>query len=250
MNDMKLLGLIGGLSFASSLDYYRLINEQIGQRLGGLHSSRLLLYSLDLEPYAQYAHESDYKRLSSFVADAADVLYQAGAEILVICSNTAHMSIPEIHKRIPDLPVLHIADVVADAIKNEKIATVGFLGTIFSMKERFLLDRLEMHGISIIVPEKEDELTAIQSVIEDELSHNRVVEASRGIFLRNVDAMRQSGAQGIILGCTEIQMILNQKHVSDLPLFDSAALHVKAAVDVQLGKNIEDYLPGKQHALF
>ncbi len=245
MNEMKLLGLIGGLSFASSLDYYRLINEQVGQRLGGLHSSRLILYSLDLEPYSQCAYRSDFEGLSRFVADAAEVLYQAGAEILVMCSNTAHMAFPAIQKRISGLSILHIADVVAHAVKNKKITTVGFLGTIFSMKERFLLDRLEMHGISVIVPEKEDEFTAIQSVIEDELSHNKVVEASRGIFLRNVDAMRKRGAQGIILGCTEIQMILNQKHVSDLPLFDSMTLHIKASVDVQLGKNIADYLPGK-----
>ncbi|MFC2163793.1 aspartate/glutamate racemase family protein [Acidobacteriota bacterium] len=245
MNDMKLLGLIGGLSFASSLDYYRLINEQIGQRLGQLHSSRLILYSLDLEPYSQFAYQSDFEGISSFVADAAEVLYQAGAEILVICSNTAHMAFPAIQKRIPSLPILHIADVVAQAIKNEKITTVGFLGTLFSMKERFLLDRLERHGISVIIPDKEDELAAIQRIIEDELSHNKVVPASRGVFLRNVDEIRQRGAQGIILGCTEIQMILSQKHVSGLPLFDSMTLHVKAAVDVQLGKKIEDFLPGK-----
>jgi aspartate racemase len=110
MNEMKLLGLIGGLSFASSLDYYRLINEQIGQRLGRLHSSRLILYSLDLESYSKFAYQSDLTGLFSFVADAAEVLYRAGAEILVICSNTAHMAFPTIQKRIPDLPILHIAE--------------------------------------------------------------------------------------------------------------------------------------------
>ena len=245
MNEMKLLGLIGGLSFASSLDYYQLINEQIGQRLGGLHSSRLILYSLDLEPHSKFAHQSDFEGLSNFVADAVEVLYMAGAEILVICSNTAHMAIPAIQKRISGLPILHIADVVAHTIKNKNITTVGFLGTIFSMKERFLLDRLEMHGISVIVPKNEDECNAIQKVIEDELSHNKVVASSRGIFLRNMDAMRRRGAQGIILGCTEMQMILSQKHVSGLPLFDSTKLHIKAAVDVQLGKSIEEYLPRK-----
>lgn len=242
---MKLLGLIGGLSFASSLDYYRLINEQVGLRLGGLHSSRLILYSLDLEPYSRLAYQSDFEGLSRFVAGAAEILYQAGAEILVICSNTAHMAFTTIQKRIPSLPILHIADVVAQAIKSQMITTVGFIGTLFSMKERFLMDRLEMHGISIITPDKEDELTEIQRVIEDELSHNKIVPASREVFLRNVDAMRRCGAQGIILGCTEIQMILSQKNVAALPLFDSMTLHVKAAVDVQLGKNIEDYLPEK-----
>ena len=245
MNEMKLLGLIGGLSFASSLDYYRLINEQVGQRLGGLHSSRLILYSLDLDPYAKFAHQSDFTGISSFVADAAEVLYQAGVEILVLCSNTAHMAFPAIQKRIPGLPVLHIADVVAHAVKNKKITTLGFLGTLFSMNERFLLDRLERHGISVIVPDNKDEQDAMQRVIEDELSHNKIIPASREVFLRNVNEMQRQGAQGIILGCTEIQMILNQKHVSDLPLFDSMTLHVKAAVDVQLGKNIEDYLPRK-----
>ncbi len=242
---MKLLGLIGGLSFVSSFDYYQLINEQIGKRLGGLHNSRLILYSLDLEPYSKCAYQSNFEGLSSFVADAAEVLYKAGAEILVICSNTAHMAYPTIQKRVPGLLILHIADVVAHAIKNKRITTVGFLGTIFSMKERFLINRLEMHGISVIVPDKEEELKEMQRVIEDELSHNKVVSESRIVFLRNVEAMHRRGAQGVILGCTEIQMILSQKHVSDLPLFDSMSLHIQAAVDVQLGKDIEDYLPGK-----
>jgi len=240
---MKLLGLIGGLSFASTLVYYRLINEQIGQRLGGLHSSKIILHSLDLETFAQYAHKSDFKRLSWFVANAVKVLYQAGAEILVICSNTAHIAFPVIQKKFADLPILHIADALACAIKNAQIGTAGFLGTVFTMKERFLFDRLEMHGISVIVPDKAEEITEIQRVINDELSHNKVVPASREVFLRNVDTMRKRGAQGIILGCTEIQMILNQNHVPDFPIFDSTILHVNAAVDVQLGKNIEDFFP-------
>lgn len=242
---MKILGLIGGLSFASTLDYYRLINEQIGHRLGGLHSSRIILNSLDLESYAQYAYRSDYEGLSKYVADAAEVLYLAGAEFLVICSNTAHMALPEVKKRIPGLPILHIADVTANAVKSKKIKTVGLLGTVFTIKERFLQDRLEKHEISVLVPDKEDELTAMQKVIDDELSHNKVAEASRVVFLRNIDTMRRRGAQGIILGCTEIQMILSQEHVPDLPLFDSMTLHANAAVEVQLGKNIKDFLPGE-----
>lgn len=241
---MKVLGLIGGLSFASSLDYYRLINEGVGRCLGGLHSSKLILYSLDLEPYAQCAHNVDFEGLSNLVAGAAVALYRAGAEILVICSNTAHLALPTIQERVPDLAVLHIADVVACAVKDKGIHIAGFLGTRFTMKERFLLDRLETHGIRVLAPDSEEELAAIQRVIEDELSHNKIVGASREIFLRNVDALRRRGAQGIILGCTEMQMILRQEHVPDLPLFDSMTLHVSGAVEVQLGGDVGKFTPG------
>ena len=231
---MKLLGLIGGLSFASSLDYYREINEKVGKSLGKLHSSQLILYSLDLEPYAQYAHQGDFKRLTEYVAEAADVLDKAGVDYLVICSNTAHMAYDLIHARFPDLQILHIADITALAIMERGLETIGFIGTKFSMQERFLKERFEHFGISVVVPESVTELDAIQKVIEDELSHNIVNDSSRAVFIRNIREIQNRGAQGIVLGCTEIQMIINQENIPDLPLFDSTTLHINAAVDAQL----------------
>ena len=229
---MKTIGLIGGMSWESTASYYRLINEQVQQRLGGLHSARILLYSVDFAPIARMQAAGDWDGTSRVLADAARGLEAGGADFLLVCANTMHKVAPAIEAAV-HLPLLHIADPTAEAIKRAGYARVGLLGTRFTMEDDFYVDRLrQRHGLDVLVPDP-DEREIIHRVIYDELCLGRVVDTSRDAYRRIMANLVERGAEAIILGCTEIALLV---HAGDagVPLFDTTELHARAAVDQAL----------------
>lgn len=226
---MKTLGLIGGMSWASTIPYYRHINERVGQRLGGLHSARLLLYSVDFQEVERLQHEGRWHEAGELLADAALRLRVAGAEALVLCTNTMHKVAGQIEAAV-DIPLLHIADPTADAIKAAGLTRVALLGTRFTMEQGFYRNRLETaHGLRVLVPEEAGRET-VHRIIYDELCHDRILPASRAAFLDVIGCLVAQGAQGVILGCTEIALLIRPEDVS-VPLFDTAHLHAVHAAD-------------------
>ncbi|MBN1160489.1 MAG: aspartate/glutamate racemase family protein [Dehalococcoidales bacterium] len=231
---MKVIGLIGGMSWNSTLEYYRLINEIIAARLGGLHSARIVLYSLDFEEIESTQRESRWDDASSILAEAGKALKQAGADFLLICTNTMH-KVADAVKKSSGLPVLHIADAAGNAIREQSLARVGLLGTKFVMEEHFYRDRLKKHyDIDVIVP-KEDERAIVHRTIYDELCLGNIRQASRQACLKIVKRLKERGAEGIILGCTELPLLIRPGDVQ-IPLFDTTRLHAEAAAELALGK--------------
>jgi aspartate racemase len=241
---MKVVGIVGGLSWVASHDYYRKINEQVGSILGKLHSSKIILVSLDLQEYADFLHDSKYDEVKLLIQRATTQLQQSGSDFVIISSNTAHIAAPEIMNM--GIPLLHIADCCALHIKKSNIKRVGFLGTMFSMKGGYIHDRLRLHGLEIFTPTDENELQQIQHIIETELSHNIVRQESKILFLENISRLVElHNVQGVILGCTEIPLLISQQDVGDkVMVFDSTAIHVMETVNVQLGiSDLQSYLP-------
>lgn len=229
---MKLLGLIGGMSFESTLPYYREINQGMARRLGGLHSAKLLLYSVDFDGIATLQREGRWDEAGAELARVARLLEQAGCEGLVLCTNTMHKVAPAIEAAVR-VPLLHIADATAQAIRRAGLATVGLLGTRFTMEQDFYRERLAAHGIGVIVPPpaQRDE---VHRIIYDELCQGRVEEGSRATYRRIMAGLVADGAQGLVLGCTEIGLLVGAGD-ADVPLFDTTALHAQAAVEFALG---------------
>ncbi|WP_313413055.1 aspartate/glutamate racemase family protein [Stenotrophomonas sp.] len=229
---MKTLGLIGGMSWESSAQYYRLINEDVRQRLGGAHSAQLLLWSVDFAGIKQLQHDGDWAALGDHMVDAARRLQAGGAELLVVCTNTMHTLAGRIEAECP-LPLLHIADPTAAAILQAGIRKVGLLGTAFTMEQAFYRDRLqERFGLQVLVPEAEDR-RSVHDIIYQELIAGVVRERSRQVYADVIARLVERGAEAIILGCTEI-MLLVRPEDSAVPLFDTTALHARAAVDAAL----------------
>ncbi len=229
---MKTLGLIGGMSWESSAQYYRLINEDVRQRLGGAHSAQLLLWSVDFAGIKQLQHDGDWAALGDHMVDAARRLQAGGADLLVVCTNTMHTLAGRIEAECP-LPLLHIADPTAAAILQAGIRKVGLLGTAFTMEQAFYRDRLqERFGLQVLVPEAEDR-RSVHDIIYQELIAGVVRERSRQVYADVIARLVERGAEAIILGCTEI-MLLVRPEDSAVPLFDTTALHARAAVDAAL----------------
>jgi len=229
---MKTIGLLGGMSWESTIPYYRIINEQVKHRLGGLHSAKILLYSVDFAEIEQMQHAGHWDQAGALLAAFAGRLETAGAEFLVICTNTMHKLAPEIEAAI-DVPLLHIADATADAIRAEAITTVGLLGTRFTMEQDFYAGRLrDRHGLEVLTPD-ESGRDVVHDVIYNELCLGQVNDHSRQAFVQIVERLAQQGAGGIILGCTEIPMLLRPEDVS-VPLFDTTTIHARAAADFAL----------------
>jgi aspartate racemase len=225
---MKTIGLIGGMSWTSTAVYYRLINEGIAERLGGLHSAECLLYSVDFEPIARMQRDGDWKRAGGALADAGRALERGGADVLVVCTNTMHKVADEIEAAVKT-PLLHIADATADAIRARRLQTVGLLGTRFTMEQDFYRCRLEDRcGLNVLIPGAE-ERTTINAIIYDELCQNRICDESRARLAQVITALQNRGAQGVILGCTELGLLISEDE-SPLPLFDTTAIHADAAV--------------------
>jgi aspartate racemase len=229
METQRVIGLVGGMSWESSAQYYRLINEGVRDRLGGLHSARCLMWSVDFAEIAELQHAGRWAEATSLVIEGARRLERGGADLLVICTNTMHLMADEVQASVA-LPLLHIADPTAERIRASGFSRVGLLGTAFTMEQDFYKGRLaSRHGLEILVPDAADR-AEVHRVIYDELVKGRVVESSRQTYRQIIDRLVQRGAQAIIMGCTEI-MLLVKPEDSAVPLFDTTALHAEAAVE-------------------
>lgn len=228
---MHTLGLIGGMSWESTIPYYRAINTRIKKRLGGLHSAKLLLYSVDFAEIEQLQHMGDWDKAERLLGDVAQRLQQAGASALVICTNTMHCVVPEIEKYI-QIPVLHIADATAICIAAQGIDCVGLLGTRFTMEQDFFRSRLEQHGLRVILPNAEQR-SVIHRVIYEELCLGQYHEESRNAYREIMHDLVIAGARGIILGCTEIGLLVRADD-SEVPQFDTTTIHAEFAADWSL----------------
>jgi aspartate racemase len=227
VNKMKTIGLIGGMSWESTVTYYQVINRVIGRELGGLHSARIALHSVEFEEIQRLQHEGRWQQTGEILAEAARSLERAGADFLVLCTNTMHIVCPQI-EMATKLPFLHIADATAACIVSQGIDCIALLGTRFTMQESFYRGRLEeRHGLKVLVPPAEDR-EIIHDVIYNELCRGRIDEGSRQQYQRITTDLVKAGAQGAILGCTEIGLLLRPDDVA-VPLFDTAQIHAEAA---------------------
>ncbi|OGV50989.1 MAG: aspartate racemase [Lentisphaerae bacterium GWF2_44_16] len=229
---MKTTGLVGGMSWESSLEYYRLINTGIRERLGGLHSAKILMYSTDFKEIAQMQSEARWEQAAELMKSIVNTLKKGGADFVLICTNTMHFLADEIEKST-DIPLLHIADATAGEIKRHGIRKAALLGTRFTMEKDFYRKRLaEKHGIEVIIPEN-DERKIIHDIIYDELCRGIRLETSRDKYRRIISGLADKGVEGVILGCTEIGLLLREGD-TDIPLFDTTVIHAAAAVEYAL----------------
>ena len=229
---MRTIGLLGGMSWESTALYYQIINRAVAERLGGLHSARIILYSIDFDELERLQHANQWAEAGSLLAEAAVVLQDAGADFLVLCTNTMHRVAPDIEARI-QIPLLHIADPTARALQASGYSAVGLLGTRFTMEQDFYRDRLEnAFGLTVHIPEIASR-KLVHEVIYTELCRGIISESSRTGFKHVVSELVNKGAEAIILGCTEISLLLRSEDVS-VPLFDTARLHAEAAVSFAL----------------
>jgi aspartate racemase len=224
---MKTIGLIGGMSWESTLLYYRLINETVRQTLGGLHSAKLVLHSVDFADIESLQRAGDWQQAGYHMAAAARSLEAAGADCLVLCTNTMHKVAHAVEAASP-LPLLHIADATGQAVVQAGLHTVGLLGTRFTMEQDFYRDRLRaLHGLKVLTPDEAGR-AQVHRIIYEELCQGRVLPASRQIYQRVMAELVAQGAQAIVLGCTEITLLVGEADAS-VPLFDTTALHAKQA---------------------
>jgi len=228
---MRTIGLIGGMSWESSAEYYRLINQRVRDRLGPLRSAQVLMYSVDFGPVEQAQHAGRWDDAALILEDAARRLEAGGADCVVLCTNTMHLVAPRIEAAV-SIPFLHIADATATAALEAGTLTVGLLGTAFTMEQDFLKSRLAAQGLNVLVPDA-DERKAVHRIIYEELCVGVISDASRQVYQRVIQALAARGAQAIILGCTEICLLIQPEH-SALPLLDTTALHAQAAVGFAL----------------
>jgi aspartate racemase len=227
---MKTIGLIGGMSWESSLNYYKILNEEVKRRLGGHHSCKCLMNSVDFAEIEKLQHEGNWDKLTEMMIEAARNIQRGGADFLVICTNTMHKMADEIEQNV-GIPVLHIADTAAESIKSEGIRKVGLVGTKFTMEQDFYKDRLrEKHGIEVLIPD-EQERQRVHDIVYNELVLGVIRESSRNIYLEVINNLVSKGAEGIVLGCTEIPLLVHQKDCN-VRLFDTTTIHALAAVEL------------------
>jgi len=231
---MRTIGLLGGMSWESSAHYYRLINQAVRERLGGTHSAASVMVSVDFAEIEALQHAGDWDALTERMIAAAQQVERGGADMLVICTNTMHLMADTVQAAI-GIPLLHIADPVGSAIAAQGLGKVGLLGTAFTMEQPFLRDRLaQRHGLEVIVPDEADRQD-VHRIIYDELVRGIVTEESRATYRAIMARLAEAGAQAIILGCTEIMLLVREEDAS-VPLFDTTALHALAAVDMALAQ--------------
>lgn len=229
---LRTIGLIGGMSWESSAEYYKLINQAIRARLGPLLSASILMHSVDFGPIQQAQHDGRWEDAAAQLADAAQRLYRGGAECVVLCTNTMHKVADQIAQAVP-IPFLHIADPIGHAARQSNITVLGLLGTRFTMEQPFMRERLERQfGLHILVPD-EAERADLHRIIYEELCAGIISDRSRQIYQRTIDSLAKRGANAVILGCTEISLLIRQED-SILPVLDTTALHALAAVDFSL----------------
>ncbi len=229
---MKRVGLLGGMSWESSLEYYKLINEGIREKLGKLHSGRIILNSVDFEPISILQHNSKWQELSDVLTTEAKKLEKAGADFMLICTNTMHKVAKDIENSI-NIPLIHIADATACELIKDGVKKVAILGTSFTMEEDFYKGRLhDKYGLEIIIPEK-NERTTVHNIIYQELCLGNIKKSSKESFLKIIKGLKKDGAEGVILGCTEIGLLVKQKDC-DIKLYDTTKIHTKKAVEIMI----------------
>lgn len=223
---MKTIGLIGGMSWESTVTYYQIINTVVKEQRGGLHSAKILLYSVDFAEIERYQASAEWNKSAEVLADAAERLEKAGADFIVICTNTMHKVAPDIAQRI-HIPILHIADATAEVLCGEGIKTVGLLGTKYTLTQDFYKKRLIDKGLEVIIPEP-DEIELINAVIYNELCRGLISDKSRMKYLDIIGGLQKKGAEAVILGCTEIGLLISKNDVN-LPVFDTTLIHAQLA---------------------
>ncbi len=229
---MKTIGLIGGMSWESTVSYYQLINETIKEKLGGLHSGKILLYSVDFAEIEHYQAIGDWDRSAQVLSEIAQKLELAGADFIVIRTNTMHKVAPQIQESI-SIPILHIAQATAHALLENGIKKVGLLGTKYTMTQDFYKEKLLENGLEVVIPAQAS-LEEVNRVIYDELCLAQIKESSKQSYLAIIDDLKKSGAEAVILGCTEIGLLVKQED-TDMPLFDTTAIHAKRVAEVAVG---------------
>lgn len=228
---MKTIGLIGGMSWESSSEYYRIINEEVKQRLGGFHSAKCILFSVDFEEIEICQRNGEWEKTAAILTNAARSLQAAGADFIVICTNTMHKVAAEIQAGV-GIPVLHIADITAQQVLSKGIKTIGLLGTSYTMEQDFYKSRLETRGIKVLIPKATDRVI-VNTVIYNELCLGQVNDESRARYRKIIEELIEQGAEGIILGCTEIGLLVKPED-SNVPLFDTTVIHAIGSVNYAL----------------
>lgn len=228
---MKTIGLIGGMSWESTITYYEILNKEVVQALGGFHSSKIFMYNVDFAELEENMSSGNWEGNAKILSDAAKRLEEAGADFIVIATNTMHKLVPQIEKEIK-IPILHIADATAAAIKRDGIKKVALLGTKFTMTQDFIQGKLKNAGLEVFLPEEKD-IELVNDVIFNELCLGKVLDSSRREYQRIISYLKERGAEGVILGCTEIGMLISQKD-SLLPVYDTTIIHAKEAARLAL----------------
>ncbi|KXT77503.1 hypothetical protein STRDD11_02563 [Streptococcus sp. DD11] len=229
---MKTIGLIGGMSWESTTSYYQLINEAVKKALGGLHSAKILLYSVDFAEIEQYQASGDWDKSADLLSGIAQKLESAGADFIVICTNTMHKVAPQIQEKIA-IPILHIAQATADSLLKNGVQKVGLLGTKYTMTQDFYKSKLHEAGLEVLIPDQKG-IAEVNRIIYDELCLGNIKESSKQTYLAIIDDLKNAGAEVVILGCTEIGLLVKQED-TDLPLYDTTKIHAEKAAEWAVG---------------
>ncbi|EGU51933.1 hypothetical protein VINI7043_27760 [Vibrio nigripulchritudo ATCC 27043] len=229
---MKVIGMIGGMSWESTVSYYQAINRLTNQKLGGFHSAKICLYSVDFSEIEELQRAGNWAATAAILSDAAKSLESAGADCILICTNTMHKVASEVQASVT-IPLIHIADPTGQALQTHGVKKVGLLGTRFTMEQEFYRNRIEQEfEISVLVPNQEQQ-NDVHRIIYEELCHGKILDKSRAIYLDVIQSLKADGAEAVILGCTEIALLVKQEH-TDIPLFDTTELHSLSAVEFAL----------------
>lgn len=225
---MRTIGLIGGMSWESSLEYYRLLNTSVEDRLGGLHSAKVVMSSIEFAELTELQEADRWDEVATLLSDAARGLEAAGADLVLMCTTAFHRVAEQVEAAI-DVPFLHLADVVAAAAKARSLTKIGLIGTSFTMGHHFFTDRIASQGVQVVVPDERHHET-VNRIVYDELVHGKVFDTSRSTVVSLIDELWDAGAQGVVLGCTELELLVKQAD-SEIPVFPCTPLHVQAALD-------------------
>ena len=228
---MKTIGLIGGMSWESTITYYRIINEEVKNRLGGLHSAKIVLYSVEFDEIEKCQSNGEWEKSGDILGNAAKAVEAAGADFLLICTNTMHKVAPQIASMI-DIPIIHIADATADELEKNSTRSIGLLGTKYTMTQDFYKQRLIDRGIRVLIPDEGD-IETVNTVIFDELCVGKISDVSREKLKEIITKLKCKGAEGVILGCTEIGLLIHQSDV-DIPVFDTTVIHARKAAELAI----------------
>jgi aspartate racemase len=232
---MKTIGLLGGMSWESTVTYYQIINEIVKQELGGLHSAKVLLYSVDFAEIEKCQADGDWEKSADILSIAAKNLEKAGADFIVICTNTMHIVASQIQSRI-GIPIIHIAEATAIELKRNNIAKVALLGTRYTMTQDFYKEKLKNVGVAVLIPDEQG-IETVNNIIYNELCLGIILETSKEKLLGIIDQLAKQGAEGVILGCTEIGLLIQQKYIN-LPVFDTTQIHASKAAMISIEKEL------------